>query len=232
MVKQHRPAFKWIMLALVLCLLVAAFFLGQWNQNRLNQQTEIFIEGLNASIQQLEERNEELVNKNARLLGDSKVERDAYVAANESLISLQKEILVHKEELLFYRGIMAPGKSEYAVNTQEFSLTKSQAEGQYSYKLVLTKSGKSDYTVRGNVIISVEGLLDGKTHTYELKEISEVKPSAMKYSFRYFQAFVGVLQLPEKFYPETVQVRIKSKTKKVKSLENTFNWAELLSGES
>ncbi len=232
LVRQYRPLYKWIVVTLAGLLLVITFFIGRWDQDRALDQSYEITQELNASIEQLTDRNDELVKKNARLSADGKVDRDAYKAVNSTLINLQQEILYLKEELVFYRGIVSPSKSEYAINVQELSILNESGENAYSYKVVLTKSGRSNYSIRGEISLSVQGLLDGKAKSYPLSEISNVDKSKLKYSFRYFQIFEGAVNLPDKFYPEKVKITVKSKTKKVKSIENTFNWAEIMPGES
>lgn len=231
LVKEHRPYIKWVLVAIAILFALMAFYAGRYDQHYGLDQSYEEIQRLNVVIEQLSQRNEELVMKNADLLGSSKVERDAYVSANQSIVELQKEILLLKEELVFYRGIVSPDAADYAVNLQEFSLQKTENKDEYSYKLVLTKQGKSSYSIRGDVIISLVGLLDGKEVDFDLNDLVIGKKSKLKYSFKYFQIFENRFALPEGFFPEVLKVRVKSRTKKVKSLEQRYNWAELLSGE-
>lgn len=228
---QYRAWHKWLAVSGVLLLLVIAFIAGRWDNQRVLENSDEFIVELENKIKSLNARNDELVKKNARLLGDSKVDRDAYQAANQALIELQQDILFQKEELVFYRGIVAAGQSNYGVNLQEFTLGKSFKDDYYHYKLVLTKSGKSNYSIKGGIELLVEGLLDGVPKSYTLKELSPKKIGKLSYSFRYFQIFEGEIVMPAMFYPESVTVRVKSKSKKVKSIEDTFNWSELMPGE-
>ena len=172
------------------------------------------------------------MKKNASLSSGSKVDRDAYNSVNNSLINIQREVLTLKEELVFYRGIVAPSQVNLGVNLQELSVKKSAKEGFYHYKLVLTKTGRSKFSIRGDVHISIQGLDDGENKSLALNDMSELKKNELKYSFKYFQIFEGDIQLPKQFYPEMVKVVVKSRTKKVKSTESTFNWAELVSGET
>ena len=232
LVKQHRPWFKWIIIAFGIVLLIISFFIGRWDQDRVLEDSYEMIQQLNEDIDQLAERNDIMVEKSARFSADGKIDRNAYNAVNETLVKLQQEILYLKEELFFYRGIVAPSQSEYAINIQEFSILSDNAENTYSYKIVLTKSGRSNYSIRGEVELTVEGLLDGEIQSFALNELKDTDKNKLKYSFRYFQIFEGIMNLPAQFYPEKVTVVVKSKTKKVKSIENTFNWAEIISGES
>lgn len=231
LVKQHRPFFKWFIASIASMLLVITFFIGRWDQDRVLEQSYEMIQELNVSINELTERNDVLVKKNARLSADGKVDRDAYNAINATLIDLQQEILYLKEELVFYRGIVAPSKLKYAVNIQEFRLLKGSADNSYLYKIVLTKSGRSNYSIRGSVNLNVQGLLGGKSKSFALNELNDIDAIKLKYSFRYFQIFEGTMVLPAGFFPEKVKVVVKSKTKKVESIENTFNWAEIMPGD-
>ncbi len=232
LVKQHRPFYRWMMVALYCLLLIVTFFIGRWDQDRSLRNSYEMIQDLNTSIDQLNERNNDLVINNVGLSADSKVDRDAYKSVNESLISLQQEILSLKEELVFYRGIVAPSQVNLGINLQEFEIRKSVSSDTYRYKIVLTKTGRSKFSIRGDVSILVTGLVDGKSKTFTLNELSESSKNELKYSFKYFQIFEGDIKLLSQFYPELIKVKVKSRTKKVKSTESTFNWAELVFGES
>jgi len=231
LVKQHRPLYRWLMIAFYCMLLIAVFFIGRWDQDRSISHSSEMIKELNVSIEQLTQRNDELIKNNARLSADSKVDRDAYNSVNKSLIELQKDILTLKEELVFYRGIVAPSQVNLGVKLQEFVITKSAPKDAYRYKIVLTKTGRSKFSIRGDVSLLVTGLVDGKSKSFSLNELSETSKNELKYSFKYFQIFEGAIQLPNQFYPELIKITVKSRTKKVKSIESTFNWAELESGE-
>ncbi len=231
LVRENKPFLKWLIGALAAVLLIITFFMGRWDQERTLHQSYEMIQELNAKIETLTERNSSLLIKNVRLSSDSKVDRDAYSSVNTSLVNLQREILTLKEELVFYRGIVAPAQTGFGVKLQELSVLKAAKDDEYQYKVVLTKSGRSNYSIRGDVNISIKGLVDGKSKSFTLNELSEEPKSKLKYSFRYFQIFEGTLELPAQFYPETVIVEIKSRTKKVKSIKSTSNWAELVSGE-
>lgn len=231
LVKEHKPHHFWLNIAIVILLLIVAFFIGRWDrQSDLSESFEMNQE-LYVEIEQAKVQNVELVQANARLLSDSKVDRDTYESANESLISFQKEIRLLKEELVFYRGIVSPSTVKYGVKIQEFSLSQSGTKNRFQFKTVLTKQGKSKYSIRGVLNLSVKGLVDGKTKEFNFNEISEEELKSLKYSFKYFQIFEGFISLPEGFFPEQVKIRVKSKTKKVKSLEKNINWAELTPGE-
>ena len=107
-VRQHRPWKVWIGLLLLIACVAISFFVGQAYQAYQLERVLLERETLRSRIDELESRNSNLVQKNAHLEGGSKVEREAYLQANQELIKLQRELLTQKEELVFYRGIVSP----------------------------------------------------------------------------------------------------------------------------
>jgi hypothetical protein len=146
------------------------------------------------------------------------------------LIRLQRELLVQKEELVFYRGIVSPSDAKLGVNLQSFEVRKKNSQNQYSYKLILTKSGKSTKKVSGNAEMLIRGESDGKVSELKLTDLVLEKSSkATKFSFRYFQVFEGDIVLPDGFEPFEVKIAVKPTTKKVKAFTETISWTDILS---
>ena len=142
-VRQHKPWKLWVGFLFVLGLLTASFFVGRGYQAYELRGLQLKHETLVIRIAELEARNEKLLRKNAHLAGSSKIERDAYRLANQELIRLQQELLAQQEELAFYRGIVSPKTAGLGVNLQSFVVRRKNSQNQYSYKMILTKSGKS-----------------------------------------------------------------------------------------
>jgi hypothetical protein len=181
-------------------------------------------------IAELESRNHKLVQKNANLQGSSKIESDAYQLANQELIKLQRELLAQKEELVFYRGIVSPRNAALSVNLQTFEVRKKNSQNQYSYKMILTKSGKSNQKLRGGAHVVIRGEAGGSVSEFKISELALEKSAiGTKFSFRYFQVFEGDIALPEGFVPFEVEIGIKPTTKKVKSFSETISWTRVLS---
>jgi len=49
--------------------------------------------------------------------------------------------------------------------------------------------------------------------------------SGWAFSFRYFQDFDRQLVLPDGFTPERITVEVRSKTRSISSIEESFDWA-------
>jgi hypothetical protein len=230
-VRQHNPWRLWVGAALFLFLLVVVFLLGRAYQSFELSRLELKQETLESRISELESRNENLVHKNAQLTGASKIEHDAYEKANKTLVGLQKEILELKEQLVFYQGIVSPEQLALGINVQSFELVKKNDLGLYSYKLVLTKRGKSSQYVKGSIDFLVKGQVGDEQKNLRLKEIKqEFKDKDVKFTFRYFQVFEGEFLLPAQFEPYDIDLMIKPTTKKIKDFTETVSWTDALSG--
>jgi hypothetical protein len=217
------------LLLLIACLAIS-FFIGQAYQAYRLERVLLERETLLSRIDELESRNSNLVQKNAHLEGGSKVEREAYQRANQELIKLQRELLTQKEELVFYRGIVSPTNTALGVNLQSFEVRKKNSQGQFSFKMILTKSGKSTKKVSGNTAVLIRGESEGGVSELKLTDLTlEKSDKGTKFAFRYFQVFEGDIVLPEGFVPFEVKIGVTSTTKKVKAFTETISWTDVLS---
>ena len=229
-VRQHKPWKIWLGILSLAGLLVLTFYLGETYQAHELNRLQLERETLLNRIADLESRNHFLVQKNAHLERSSKIERDAYQLANQELARLQQELLAQKEELIFYQGIVSPKDAALGVNLQSFEVRKKNSQNQYSYKMVLTKSGKSTKKVKGGASVLIRGETGDGVNEFKISDLAlEKSPKATKFSFRYFQVFEGDIALPEGFVPFEVEIGIKPTTKKVKSFSETISWARVLS---
>ena len=229
-VKQYKPWKLWLGLFVLLGLMATFFFIGRGYQayelERLMLESDVLVN----RIAELEARNQKLLQKNAHLAGSSKIEHDAYQVANQELIRLQQELLKQKEELAFYRGIVSPKNAALSVNLQSFEVRRKNSQNQYSYKMILTKSGKSTKKIYGGASVLIRGENGGSVNELKMKDLNLETPGKdTKFAFRYFQVFEGDIALPDGFEPFEVEIGIKPSSKKVKSFTETISWARVLS---
>ena len=230
-VRQHRPWRLWLSLLVVAALLVVMFLLGRVWQNYELERLQLTRETLQSRVAELEQRNQQLVTRNAQLESSARIEGDAYTETQQSLVALQKEILDLREQLVFYQGIVSPEKQAFGVHLQSFELKPKNDMGLYAWKLVLTKQGKSDAAIKGRFDIRILGTRNGEQQSLSLKSVSpDITDKATRFSFRYFQVFEGALQLPEGFEPYEVAVEVKPSTRKVKPFTENIPWATATNG--
>ena len=80
--------------------------------------------------------------------------------------------------------------------------------------------------VSGDVNLSVAGSLDGVETTFEMAQlIPDGADRKWVFSFRYFQDFDRQLVLPDGFTPERITVEVRSRTRSISSIEESFVWA-------
>jgi hypothetical protein len=71
---------------------------------------------------------------------------------------------------------------------------------------------------------------NGKPVTLQLADVSNDIKQPMKFGFKYFQNFEGVMNLPEAFQADTVNVKVEPSSGKIKTVEEQFAWSDLTAG--
>lgn len=153
------------------------------------------------------------------------IDKAAYRDVEASLADLQQKIQEQRDAIEFYRGIISPADGGKGLRVQDLKLEKGANEGLYNLRLVLVQVKQHDRSVKGEVNFSLEGEQDGVTKTYSLAELlPENEQSSWPFSFRYFQNFDRQLLLPTGFQPERINIEVKSRTKSVASVKQSFRW--------
>lgn len=227
-VKTHRPwksKFIWGVILLVLIISGWTFFdAGRHSAGYDSREADNEIQGLMQTQSHLEKRIETLREDKAVLERAAQIERKAYNELDTTLKVLQAEILEHKEELAFYRGIVSPKDSSSGLYLQNFFLTQNGDTRDYRYKVVLTQVLKNSRLISGKVKLQFDGLLNGESKILELKEVTVKKTKDLKYRFKYFQNVEGVVGFPEGFSLLRVNVQILPRGRQRDMIEKTIEW--------
>ena len=177
-------------------------------------------------ITQLNERIADLNQKIAILETNRDVDRASYKEVEVELTSLQAKIQEQRDAIAFYRGIVSPSDGNSGLRVQDLKLTRGRAEREFNLRLVLVQAMKHDRKVSGDVNLSVAGSQDGVETTYAFNQlIPDEADKAWIFSFRYFQDFDRRLVLPDGFTPERINVEVRSRTRSISSIEESFAWA-------
>jgi hypothetical protein len=219
-----------------LAVLVALFAVAGYSVYRLGWRDAVRDAGriaaerseLRKQVRGLESEKAEMRERVAILERAAQVERQAYSHVDRTLRNLQDQILDLKEELAFYRGIVASRRESRGLAIQSFKVQKDGNPGKYRYKLVLTRVEKNDKVLQGNVSLTVAGEQDGSFKRLNLADLSGQAEQEMELSFRYFQRLEGRLDLPEGFVPHRVLVRVKTSGRNGSQVEKTFDWPRLV----
>lgn len=153
------------------------------------------------------------------------IDRAAYSDVEASLVTLQAKIQEQSDALAFYRGIVSPADGASGLRVQNLQLTRAGTERAYNVRLVLVQSLQHDRKVSGNVALTIEGMENGSETSYNYSQLLGAEaPSDWSFSFRYFQDFDREIILPDGFTPERVNIEVRSRTRSISSIEESFAW--------
>jgi len=176
------------------------------------------ISGLESEIVELKQEIE--LHKTHR-----EIEREAYAEIEASLAVLENKIQEQQDAIAFYRGIISPADGGRGLRVQDLRLSPGKDEREYNLRLVLIQVKQHDRSVKGEVAVAVEGEQNGVSTTYTMEQL--VPPDAdshWPFAFRYFQDFDRQLVLPVGFSPERINIEVRSSTKSVASVKESYAW--------
>ncbi|MDH3432699.1 MAG: hypothetical protein OEM60_02455, partial [Gammaproteobacteria bacterium] len=157
------------------------------------------------------------------------IDREAYKDVETGLATLQAKIQEQADAIAFYRGIVSPADGSAGLRVQDLRLTRGESERAYNIRLVLVQSLKHDRKVTGDVSLTIEGEEAGEAATYDYSQLQPADTSASwPFGFRYFQDFDREIVLPDGFTPEKITIEVRSKTRSIDSIEESYSWTTSL----
>lgn len=228
-VRLNRNRTWWVLrIGSAVAVVVAAYLLFEFGRIQAGYNiVEVTAErkAYDETVEGLEEHIAGLNEKIALLQTHREIDENAYEKVEASLNDLQRKIQEQREAIAFYRGIISPADGGHGLRVQDLEVTKGTAKREYRVSLVLVQVMQHHRNVRGDVEFSLEGAQDGEVVTYTLEQLVPAdQDSDWPFSFRYFQAFERELILPDGFTPEKVNIEVRSRTKSVASVEQSFVW--------
>ena len=176
-------------------------------------------------IGDLEDQIVTLKQEIALLETHREIDREAYNVVETDLTDLQRKIQEQTEAIAFYRGIVSPKDGGRGLRVQDLKMTMGRDDRHYNVRLVLVQVMQHDRSVKGEVNFSLEGEQDGVATTYKLQELlPKDGKSSWPFAFRYFQDFDREVILPDGFSPQQINVEVKSGTKSIASVTESYDW--------
>jgi hypothetical protein len=176
-----------------------------------------------ARIRLLEAQNEDQRRQLEAAETARRVDREGYAQVERSLGDMQSQIARLNQDLSFYRGLVQP-ESLIHVKVQQMQIIPDAAANQYRLKFVLMQTGKPDKDVTGNAAISIDGLLQGKPLSLSYAQVSPNHRVSLAYSFKYFQEYNELIELPKGFEATRLGVEIHSGRDANHSFRQAFVW--------
>ncbi len=236
----QQPGLWWLgfiaLIALILLIIWSVFEYGLNVGGYHKADADAYIEKLQVQLEESQAEIIETKRKATMLERNRRIDEDASTQLKETLANTQGEVLALKKELSFYQNIFSPEQGSRSLAIQKMQI-KANAAGGYDYKIMVIQRGRNDQFARGTVEVSIEGLSKGQPLTLQLAEVSNdiskfMKSGPMKFGFKYFQNFEGVIILPEAFQPNSIRVKVKPGKGKIKAIDEQFSWSGLTDGKA
>lgn len=234
-VRPHRPWRSVLVLVIFVTLLTAgAWWLYERGRSdggyeaRMARATEAH---LRLDIEELQARIDELTKRNTLLERADRIDRDAIGHLREEIETRERRIDELEEELTFYRNVVSPSESGPVLDIRRFSVSAVPGtQRRFRYELVLTQLNGNDRHVNGRVDLSLVGSEGPDKRPLAAEEFLVDGESNTDFRFKYMQILTGVVELPETFAPERVQLKVMPAGGRLDAIEENFAWDSLISG--
>lgn len=210
-----------IVFAVVLLIGLSGYWLGRSQASLMSSASE----DLEARYKAKSQEAVELERRLADIQLSRAVDPDTNESLRQTIKSLRDELSASKDEVLFYRQLMAPSEAQRGLRIEKLALTPGNDPAEVNYRLLLTQVAERNDWATGSVTVDIVGLLENEQVVLPLTEMTNVESYPLGFRFRYFQDFTGVLVIPPGLKPAQVVVTAASSGKGAKRVQKTFDWA-------
>jgi len=171
-------------------------------------------EQLTKTQQQLQETQASLEKTSENLVmqkQSSQVDNLSNKELVNSVKDLQQTQKKLEEELKLYRRIMAPEKDNEGLTIDSFQITKTDESKTFYFNIMLIQAGKQSGFLKGDLVLKVSGLLNGKNTEYDFRELGTFNEKHFKFQFQFFRNIQGFVNLPDGFEAKKVSALARTK---------------------
>jgi hypothetical protein len=219
---KRRALFLGTAAAIAALILYAMFELGRYDAGYRVVDSVRGALSASSRVRELEAENSRLRTELEAADVARRIDREGYGEVQRSLGDMQSQIARLTQDLSFYRGLVQPDASVH-VKVQQMQIVP-ETPSQYRLKFVLMQTGKPDSVVSGTISVTIDGLLSGKPRGLSFADVSLNHRVSLAYSFRYFEDYDEVVQLPQGFEPTRVGVELHSGKDLSHAFRQAFVW--------
>lgn len=210
---RTEVAWYWRALWLV-AVFLAGFSIAYWQfVGRYAQPADLLASEQQADAQSLQAR---IVQLESQL----RVANAAQGNLAKEMDAMQDEGMRLKEDLAFYKSILAEGGSG-VLKIHNVKLTKGARPGEVHYQILLVQSGRHDKVVQGALQLVLNGTQGDKPVSHSLTAFGQ--QPGLKVNFKYFQRLEGVFNLPPQINAQNLQVQFLALGGKSPALTQSVN---------
>jgi len=189
---------KWLV-AMVVLLLAVGYGLGYWRYAGSDTSQ------LRQEMQRLQSDNQALQEKVVQVQRQLQVEHAAQGSLSKEMTALQDEDLRLKEDVGFYKNILAEHGTTGVLQLHSVKVSKGARPGEYYYRILLVQSGRHDKTVQGSLQLLLNTTESGKPVVQHVEPDGQAK--GIKVNFKYFQRLEGSFTAPSAARGQSLQVQ-------------------------
>ena len=144
----------------------------------------------------------------------------------QALIEKENDIAELREQIYFYRAIIAPEDIAKGLTILSAKLGRPVEDGRFPFEIILRKSNPQEKMIKGSLNLILKDTLDTSGKSLVMKQFYT---GDTKFKFKYFQRLKGMIKVPNSFIPVTIEARILAGNSQ--KLEKIWYWGDLLGGE-
>ncbi|MCM2678644.1 DUF6776 family protein [Echinimonas agarilytica] len=136
-----------------------------------------------------------------------------------------------KEDLKLYRKVFSDRSFGDSLIIDSLRLSDTYGSGVYRFRVTLIQPDRFGRMAEGQISFSLQGFRSGipaELNNWELMTVTD--NSALQFNFRYLQTIEGLLQIPEDFEAERLEVLavLEVKNRKTERVSQSYNWNSTL----
>ncbi len=224
-VTEYRPGQRLAWVVLIAVAIVGAAIAGHYLGRTQTEQKLAEASGLERRNVEAAERIAELQSALADRELAAAVDGDAEAQLRTTIKELRDQLADRREELRFYRQLMAPSQAQRGLRVERLDLIGPAGSRVVQYRLMLTQVVDRHDWVQGKLTIDVQGVEGESQRVLSLTDLEQIDVYPLEFKFRYFQDFTGTITLPPALEPSRVVVTVSGSGKDAKQVQRTFGWA-------
>ena len=224
----HRPRAR-----LLLAVLVLAWFGSLWGAYELSRRMSVpdYAElkrehgRLSAKLAEANADLDAERQRNAVLARSDQISRAANDQLQQTVLERDEEIAALRSDVAFYERLVGGSAQRKGLAVHALNL-HGGGSGDLRYTLTLTQTLKRSGLTDGEVVLGLEGVVDGKLTTLDWAALRQgADASPQRFAFRYFQQLEGSIMVPDGFTPHRIRVEVRVGDDRI---ERVFPWQEVL----
>lgn len=228
-VVQERPGRRLVAALSVVAVVVATAMLAYWFGGRsisqsyleLGQKYQETLAQLQVTAAKYQDASQQLANIS---LG-AEVDRAAVEDVRGTVREHKQTIAKLKEEITFYKGLMAPTERERGLGIRSWEVYSTSNPQRFEFKLVMQQLALKHAVLTGTANIVLVGKQWDIETSLSLNTLTEhIEDPLVKLRFKYFQYIEGELELPVGFEPQRVDIIARASKPKTVRIEKHYGW--------